>query len=262
MRRLVAIALAFAAAAMLWGALAGSAFADRRVALVVGNSKYQKVTPLPNPSNDATDVANVLRSLEFDVISVVDADQIGFNRALGEFSRRAIDADAVLFYYSGHGIQVKGQNYFLPIDADARGEISAEFEFIGMDRVRAALDRAAQSAVRIVILDACRDNPLARTIAATRGIGGQPTRGLARIDQQSAGGMVIVYATQSNQVAQDGAERNSPFTSALLQRLKEPGLEVGMLFRRVTADVRQKTAGKQLPEISISLAKDYYLNLK
>ncbi|MBK9083163.1 MAG: caspase family protein [Rhizobiales bacterium] len=260
MKRLARQALVWTAAVFVWGGLAADAWADRRVALVVGNSKYQKVTPLPNPSNDATDVADILRGLDFQVISVIDADQIGFNRALGEFSRKAIDADAVLFFYAGHGIQVKGQNYFLPIDADARDEISAEFEFIAMDRVRQALDRASQTAVRIMILDACRDNPLARTIAqATRGVG-EATRGLARIDQQSAGGMVVVYATQPNQVAQDGAERNSPFTSALLLRLREPGLEVGTLFRRVTNDVRQKTGGKQVPELSISLGQDYYLN--
>lgn len=260
MRRIRRKTLFATLSVLIWTGVNGFAWADRRVALVVGNSAYQKVTALPNPRNDATDVAEVLRGLSFDVISVVDADQIGFNRALGEFSRKAIDADAVLFFYAGHGIQVRGQNYFLPIDADARDEISAEFEFIGMDRVRQALDKASSGAVRIMVLDACRDNPLARSIQTASRSSGPVTRGLARVDQQAVGGMVVVYATQPNQVAQDGNERNSPFTSALLAQLKEPGLEVGTLFRRVTNDVRAKTGGKQVPELSISLGQDYYLN--
>jgi hypothetical protein len=247
-------------AVLVWTGANGFAWADRRVALVVGNSAYQKVTPLPNPRNDATDVAEVLRGLDFEVISTVDADQASFNRALGEFSRKALDADAVLFFYAGHGIQVRGQNYFLPVDADAKDEISAEFEFIAMDRVKQALDKAAANAVRIMVLDACRDNPLARSIyVASRGVG-EPTRGLARLDANMAGGTVVVYATQPNQVAQDGSERNSPFTTSFLARLKEPGVEVGSLFRRITEDVRNKTGGKQVPELSISLGRDYYLN--
>ncbi|MBL8588151.1 MAG: caspase family protein [Methylobacteriaceae bacterium] len=257
-RRLAEFLATIALAVGLWAFAAAGAQAERRVALVIGNSSYKKVAALPNPGNDASDVAAVLRGLDFDVINVIDADQIGFNRALGEFSRKAIDADAALFFYAGHGVQLRGQNYLLPVDADAKDEVSAEFEFVALERVRQALDRAAPSAVRILILDACRDNPLARTAALTRGV--QATRGLARIDLETVGGMIVVYATQANQVAQDGTERNSPFTSALLARLKEPGLEVGALFRRVTNDVRQKTQGKQIPELSISLGQDYYLN--
>lgn len=247
-------------AVLVWTGTNGFAWADRRVALIVGNSAYQRVTPLPNPRNDATDVADVLRGLDFEVISTVDADQASFNRALSEFSRKALDADAVLFYYAGHGIQVRGENYFLPIDADARDENDAEFSFVSMEKVKRALDKSATNSIRIMVLDACRDNPLARSIrVASRGVG-EPTRGLARIDMQAAGGTIVVYATQPNQVAQDGNERNSPFTSSFISRLKEPSLEVTKLFRSVTEDVRAKTSGKQVPELSISLGRDYYLN--
>lgn len=248
-----------AAALLAWTAALAEPAPDRRVALVVGNSAYRKVTPLPNPRNDASDVAEALTALGFEVITALDADQAAFNQALGQFSRRATDADAALFYYAGHGVQLRNQNYFLPVDADPKDEISAEFEFVAMERVNRALDKAAVAAVRIVVLDACRDNPLARSVyAASRNVG-EPSRGLARLDA-ARGGMIVVYATQPNEVAQDGAERNSPFTSALLKRLREPGLEVASLFRRVAEDVRARTGGRQIPELSISLGRDYYLN--
>lgn len=248
-----------AAALFAWTAALAQPAADRRVALVVGNSAYRKVTPLPNPRNDASDVAAALTALGFEVITALDADLAGFNQALGRFSRRAAEADAALFYYAGHGVQLRSQNYFLPVDADPKDEISAEFEFVAMERVNRALDKATAAAVRIVVLDACRDNPLARSVyAASRNVG-EPSRGLARLDA-ARGGTIVVYATQPNEVAQDGAERNSPFTSALLKRLREPGLEVASLFRRVAEDVRSRTGGRQVPELSISIGRDYYLN--
>ena len=256
--------------ALVCAFLPANAFADKRVALVIGNSNYEKIVKLPNPANDATDVAKVLRDLDFKVIEIEDADKNQFDRKLAEFARLALDADAAMFFYAGHGIQVAGKNYLLPVDADIADENDVEFNLEAIDRVRQALDKAPNG-IRIMVLDACRNNPLTLK-TAERGLspirrGLEPVargieplaRGLARIDQQS-GGLIVVYATQSDQVAQDGNERNSPFTSAFLKRLIEPGLEVGTLFRRVTSDVSLKTGGKQVPEVSISLGADYFLN--
>ena len=249
------------------GALMGAflpvdAFADKRVALVIGNSKYEKVAKLPNPANDAADVAETLKTLGFQVIELEEADRNSFTLALRDFQRKAIDADAVVFFYAGHGIQVRGMNYFVPVEADVADQADVNYSLISIEQVSKALDVAPRG-IRIMILDTCRDNPLARSLGyenTTRGIEGN-TRGLVRIDQQTGGGTIVVYATQSNQVAQDGAERNSPFTSSLLKRLREPGLEVSTLFRRVTSDVSNKTNGKQVPEVSSSLVgNDFYLN--
>ena len=231
--------------------------AEQRVALVIGNAAYGKIPKLSNPANDAPDMANALRNLGFDVILRADADKGGFDRALAEFSRKAAGADAVLFYYAGHGIQYKKQNYFLPVDVEVEDYNDVEFQAIGMERVLQAMERTR--GVRILVLDACRDNPLDRKLAATTRAVGEQTRGLARVDRTE--GLVVAYATAPDQVAQDGNGRNSPFTASLLRRLGEPGLEIATLFRRVAQDVFEKTNGQQRPEISVSLLNDYYLNL-
>jgi uncharacterized caspase-like protein len=237
-----------------------SALAERRVALVVGNSKYRNTIQLLNPANDAQDVATRLRGLGFEVIERVDIDKRGWDLALQEFERRLPDAEAALFFFAGHGMQFRGTNYLMPVDAELTDEVSLDYEMIEIERIKRALDRAGRG-VRIMVLDACRNNPLADRLARSvvglaRDLG--QVRGFARVAR--AEGTVVAYATQANEVAQDGTGRNSPFTSAFLARLDEPGLEIGSLFRRVSGDVRQKTKGQQSPELSISLDHDFYLN--
>jgi uncharacterized caspase-like protein len=236
------------------------ALAERRVALVIGNSSYKNPNlTLPNPKNDADDIAVMLRSLGFDVVLATDTDKRALDLAMQQFARKVTDADAALFFYAGHAMQYQGKNYLMPTDAELEDDISLRYQMIAIDDVRAALDRS--NGVKIMILDACRNNPLADRLARNMGnlnrnIG--PTRGLARVEKTQ--GMVVAYATAADDVAQDGTGRNSPFTSALLNRIQEPGVEVEIMFRRVTADVNTQTGGRQRPETYISLLSEYYLN--
>jgi uncharacterized caspase-like protein len=234
---------------------AGTALADKRVALIVGNGQYTRISPkLVSPANDAHDLAQALAGMGFDVILRTDVGKGEFDQALAEFARKASGADAALFYYAGYGLQHHGENFFLPIDIEVQDIPDLEFQAVGFDSVQQAIDRSA--GVKIVILDASRDNSLARQLIASRSWGGD-MRGLARIDRTE--GFIIAYATAPDQVAQDGAGRNSPFTQALIRRIKEPGLEINTMFRRVTSDVYEMTNGRQRPEVTASLPTDYFL---
>ena len=250
-------ALCCALLALLW---TSAAWAERRVALVVGNSQYKNSNlVLFNPKNDAEDVAASLRSLGFEVILSIDASRRDFDLAMTQFARVATYADTALFYYAGHALQHQGQNYLMPTDAELQDEISLRYEMVSLDDVRAGLERAG--GVKIMILDACRNNPMLdrlkrRMTGMTRDV--TAVRGLARI--AGAQGEVVAYATAADQVAADGSGRNSPFTAALLKRLAEAGLEIGTMFRRVAADVTEQTKGQQHPELLISLISEYYLN--
>jgi len=238
----------------------GAAVAERRVALVVGNSQYKNTSLiLPNPKNDAEDMAAVLRTLGFEVLVKVDAGKRDLDLAMTQFARMAVNADAALFFFAGHALQYQGRNYLMPTDAELEDDISLRYQTMMMDDVRAALERAG--GVKILILDACRNNPVVnglqrKMVGASRNV--DIVRGLARIDK--AEGIVVAYATAADDVAADGAGRNSPFTGALLKRLQEPGLEIGKMFRRIAADVNEQTGGRQRPEIYVSLIDEYYLN--
>ena len=238
------------------------ASSEKRVALVIGNSNYKDPSlALANPKNDADAIAAMLKSLNFEVQLVTNVSKQQMDRALEQFARVSTSADSALFFYAGHAIQHNGKNYLMPIDAQLEDEISIQYNLTSVDNVRTALDRA--SGVRILILDACRNNPIAARLTQVAS-GGQTrsaatTRGLARIDKTD--GLVIAYATAPDAVAQDGTNSaHSPFTSALIKEMGEPGLEIGMLFRRVASDVSEATNGTQRPETSISLLKEYYLN--
>lgn len=235
---------------------AETALANRRVALVIGNSQYTRITPkLPNPVNDSHDIAQALESIGFEVILKTDISKGEFDHSLADFARKAAGADTALFYYAGHGLQYQRRNFFLPVDIDVQDSVDVEFQAVGMDRILEAVNHAV--GVKIVILDACRNNPLANQLAH-RSLGGGITRGLARIDRTE--GLIVAYATAPDQVAQDGTGRNSPFTESLIRRIKEPGLEIGTMFRRVANDVFERTNGRQRPEYSVSLLSDYFLN--
>ncbi|SFK33319.1 caspase family protein [Methylocapsa palsarum] len=265
-RRLLSLA-----AVLLWSLVAlamtvGPASAERRVALVLGNSSYKNAAlALVNARFDAEDVAAALTSLGFEVLTQTDADIAGTNKAIQQFARMAVGADAALFFYAGHALQYQGQNFLLPVDADVKDEISLPFETVSIENVRAILDRS--SGIKIMVLDACRNNPVAERlgkIAALRPAGpaGERTRGLERTDSAAGrpGGLIVAYATAPDEVALDGQGRNSPFTKAFLRRLSEPGLEIEAMFRRVASDVSAQTGGRQRPETYVSLLGEYYLN--
>jgi len=245
-------------ALVLIGCTAASipAFADRRVALVIGNSAYRNTVQLPNPRNDATDVANKLKSAGFEVVEGVDLDKRGMDDAFRRFADAAAGADAALFFYGGHGFQFQGTNYLVPVDAKLTGGTDVGTQMARVDDVIANLQRA--SGVRILMLDACRDNPLADQLLAqanpARAVA--ITRGLARIKQTA--GTVIAYSTQPGAVAADGEGRNSPFAAAFIQQVSKPGVEIGPLFRHVAADVYKATNERQLPEVTFSLLGDFY----
>ncbi len=233
-----------------------SALADRRVALVIGNSGYRNTVKLPNPRNDATDVAKALKGVGFEVIEGYDLDKRGMDDIFRRFAHEAAGADAALFYYGGHGMQFQGANYLMPVDARLTGVEDINYEMARVDDVLSDLQRA--SGVRIVMLDACRDNPLARQVLAkaspTRSLG--VSRGLARIQQTA--GTVIAYSTQPGATAADGGGRNSPFAVAFLGEVGKPDVEIGSLFRHVAADVYKATGQRQLPEVTFSLLGDFY----
>jgi hypothetical protein len=233
--------------------------ADKRVALVVGNAAYRYTARLANPTNDADDMTAALKKVGFEVIVVKDVDKRSLEMAMANFGRQAQAADAALVYYAGHGIQYQGLNYLMPVDARLEDEYSINYELTRIDDVLFALSKAR--GVKILILDACRNNPLAERLSS-RGVNREftQTRGLARVEAPR--GMLVAFATQSDQVAVDGVGRNSPFTGALLKEIEEPGIEIATLFRRVAIDVNRATGGRQLPELSISMAGEFYLNTR
>jgi hypothetical protein len=233
-------------------------YADKRVALVVGNGGYENTAALPNPVNDAKDTAAALRELGFEVIVETNANKRALETALARFGRLSQNADAALFYYAGHGIQYRGRNYLVPVDARLEDEFSVNYELTRIEDVLFAVSQA--SGVKLLILDACRNNPLADRLIRSTSRNTGIARGLTLIDD--ARGMIVAYATQSNQVADDGQGRNSPFTSALLNEMKEPGVEIATFFRRVAADVDRATNGRQFPELSISMTGEFYLNTR
>ncbi|CAM5195190.1 hypothetical protein ARD30_18415 [Bosea thiooxidans] len=230
---------------------------ERRVALVIGNSSYRNAPALPNTVNDARDMAAALVKVGFEVVDGIDLDKRGMDAALTRFARLAQDADAAMFYFAGHGFQFNGENYLVPVEARVEDEIGVQYETMRLADVVTALNFA--KGVKIMVLDACRNNPFVGLLAkrqATRGF--SVGSGLAPV--QRAQGMVIAYATQANDVAADGAGRNSPFTAALVREIDQPGLEVATLFRRVQKSVYDATGGRQTPELSLSLLGDFYLN--
>jgi tetratricopeptide (TPR) repeat protein len=227
-----------------------------RVALVVGNADYRHATRLANPVNDAGDVAAALRRLGFDVVEGRDLDKRAMEEKAREFGRKLDRAELALFFYAGHGLQVAGKNYLVPTDAKLERPGDLSFEAIEITQILAQME--ADQRVNLVFLDACRDNPLARSLARSYGARSSAVgQGLATI--QSAIGTMISYATQPDAVALDGDGRNSPFTSALLKHIATRGLEIGSLMRRVRADVVQVTRGKQVPWDHSSLIGDVVL---
>jgi hypothetical protein len=231
-------------AAPVWAA------SDRRVALVIGNSAYRKFPQLPNPRNDAEDVTAALKRIGFTVLGGVDMSREQMRDSLRQFARTAQDAEAAMVFYAGHGLQYRGRNYLVPVDAKLEDEFDLEYETVRVDDVVEELNRA--DGPRILVLDACRNLPL-----ATRSRDPFSSTGLAKL---SGRGLIVAYATQANQVAYDGTGRNSIFTGAFIKSVQEPGLDVAQVFQRVSMNVDRATNGRQTPELSLSYPGQFYLN--
>lgn len=232
-----------------------TALAEKRVALVIGNSAYEHVAALPNPRNDAEQIASMLKSLGFSVHHKQDLGKADMDRTLAAFTDAAAGADVAAVFFAGHGLEVNGVNYLIPVDSQLKTDRTLTFEAVSLNQVLVALDDV--KGIRIVLLDACRDNPFTQSMkrgASTRSIG----RGLARIETSS--GTLVSFAAKAGQIAADGDGPNSPFTTALLKNLSEPGLDIGLLFRKVRDSVYQATGGAQEPFVSASLTgKQTYL---
>jgi uncharacterized caspase-like protein len=231
------------------GLIAQPAWATTRVALVIGNSQYRNVPQLPNPDNDAAAFAQTMRQAGFDVVDARhDLTGADMRRALRDFGDRARHADMAVIYYAGHGIEVEGTNYLIPVDAVLQRDTDVYDEAVSLDRVLVAVESAKQ--LRLVILDACRDNPFNKTMkkVSMRSIG----RGLAKVEPTSPN-TLIAYAAKAGSTAADGDNKHSPFTSALVRHIATPGLDVRKAFGFVRDDVLKVTNNRQEPYVYGSL---------
>jgi hypothetical protein len=248
--RLIAV-LACAVTLACSGAV--SSHADPRVALIIGNSAYRNVSPLDNPTTDARLMAETLRSLGFTVVgggAQLDLDKAGIDRAVQAFGARLQGAEVGLFYYAGHGLQIHGANYLVPVDANPTREADVDFQMLDSNLVLRQME-AAGTRLNLVILDACRNNPF-----GGRGLR-DTSSGLAQM--RAPEGTLISFATQPGNVAQDGVDGHSPFTRALADIIRRPGLGLFDTFNQVGLAVRQSTGGAQQPWVSSSpIAGSFY----
>ena len=233
------------------------AAAEKRVALVVGNAAYSHTTPLANPANDARGMADALTATGFKVIVAVNADRRALDGALRKFTEDLADADVGLFFYAGHGLQVGAHNYLVPIDAKLERERDLEFEVLRLDFVLRQMEIDREGKTSIVILDACRDNPLTRSLGRNMGTRSAAIgRGLA---SAAAGvGTFIAFATQPGNVALDGAAGNSPFTASLARQIRVKGRNLPATMIAVRNDVIAATGGKQVPWDHSALTGDFF----
>jgi uncharacterized caspase-like protein len=248
------------AAVLVAAALAQPAAAEKRVALVVGNSAYAYAGELPNPMNDARDMAEALKSVGMEVILGVNLDKRAFDAKVHEFSRVLVGADVGLLFYAGHGLQVGLRNYLVPVDAQLQGERDLDFETVGLDFIMRQMELDREGKTNIVFLDACRDNPLARRLARTMGTRSLAVgQGLAEV--QAGVGTFIAYSTKPGDVAADGTGRNSPFTAALLKAVRTPGKSLTALMVDVRKQVLAATGNRQVPWDHSALTGDFYFQL-
>lgn len=221
-----------------------TASAEKRVALVIGNSAYTNVAALENPKHDAAAMSEKLTSLGFEVVQGIDLDLTGMQKTVRKFVRGLSGADIAIFYYAGHGLQVNGSNYMAPIDANLRSYDDLDFETVPMNLVLSAMERNAK--VNMIFLDACRDNPLAINLARSMGTRSAAVgRGLAQVG--SGVGTLVSFSTQPGNVALDGSGLNSPYTTALVKHLGTPGEDIAQSMVGVRRDVLKSTNGKQVP---------------
>ncbi len=235
-----------ALSALLLAIFAGPAAAEKRIALVVGNSAYQNITRLDNPKNDATLMADTLSGLGFALIggrAQLDLDKQSLDTAVQNFGRQIQGADVALFYYAGHGVQVSGSNYLVPVGANPTREADVDFQMVDVNLVLRQM-QGSGTRLNMVILDACRNNPFgARGLRASDG-------GLAQM--RAPEGTLISYATQPGSVAQDGSDGHSPYTRALAATIRLAGLDIFQTFNQVGLAVKRQTGGSQQPWVSSS----------
>ncbi|MGH6816418.1 MAG: caspase family protein [Hyphomicrobiaceae bacterium] len=237
MSRLLSVGL-FVAGLSVVPALA----AERRVALVIGNAEYRHAKPLANPEADASDIAAILKSFGFEVIEGRNLDKAGMDRTIRDFATALIGAGASLFYYAGHGLQVGGQNYLVPVDAKLDAAAGLDFEAIRLDLVQRTMER--ETKVNVLFLDACRDSPFVRNLARAFGTrSAQVAHGLAAME--SGEGTLISFSTQPGNVALDGQGRNSPYADALKKHMPVVGDDLSTILINVRNDVLRATESRQ-----------------
>lgn len=237
--------------------LASPSLAQKRVALVIGNSAYVHAGALENPANDANDMAEALEAIGFIVIRALDVDRRAFDDKVRAFSVALEEADDAVFFYAGHGLQVGGQNYLIPVDAELKTERDLDFEALPLSFVLRQMELQREGKTNVVFLDACRDNPLARNLARSMGTRSASIgRGLAQV--KTGVGTFIAFSTQPGNVALDGTGRNSPFAKALLARITEPDLSLAGMMIDVRNAVLESTGGKQVPWDHSALTGEFY----
>src|SRR5215470_15021357 len=248
----------FSMLAMIGAAISSMAFAsdlawaDKRVALVVGNSGYQTVPQLPNPSRDASSIAKMFRDAGFDSVELVlNVGNLDFKRAIRKFENTADQADIAVIYYAGHGLEIGGINYLIPVDARLASDRDADDEAIPLERLVSSADGARR--LRLIILDACRDNPFVTTMRRERKTASRAViAGLGKVEPTSTD-TLIAYAAKAGSTADDGSGEHSPFTTAVLKNLTVPGLDVRLAFGRVRDEVLKVTGNRQEPFVYGSL---------
>ena len=253
------LALVLSLAAVCATAPAGAAAPERRVALVIGNGAYRFAPALENPTIDARGVAAALRRIGFEVIDGYDLGFLEMRAKLAEFAGAIADTKAALVYYAGHGVSVEDENFLLPVDISLKSVTDLDINAINIDLILRQMRR--EERVNVVILDACRDNPFAKELAAsTKNRSSVSERGLSRIDV-SAKGTLIAFATDPKSVAADGPKgSHSPFTLALLKHIETPGASIDTILNRVRADVWETTNKRQMPWVNTSLIGEFILN--
>lgn len=249
-------AVVFAVCFVMFGINMSLAISAERVALVIGNSNYTNAGLLNNPTNDANDVAEALRKLDFKVMLGTDTNYNEMRKLIQEFSVEVANAEVATFYYAGHGIAVDGENYLLPVDAELNSKTDLDFQTLSLSLVQRQMEQSAST--RLIFLDACRNNPLTQNwTSSSRAL---TSRGLA-IPTRKTKGTYIAFATEPGSVALDGdGNRNSPFSTAFLKHVASPGLELASLMKKVRRDVTVATNDRQIPWSNSGLIGDFYFN--
>lgn len=239
--------------------LATQAHAEKRTALVIGNAQYGHAGALANPANDANDIAAALKEMGFNVVLGLDLDKPAFDAKVRAFASSLSDADTAVLFYAGHGLQVAGRNYLVPVDADLKSERDLDFQTVSLDFILKQMELDRDGKTNIVFLDACRDNPLARNLARSMGTRSASLgKGLAEV--QTGVGTFVAYSTQPGNVALDGTGRNSPFAAALTKGIRVPGRNLTAMMIGVRKQVLAETEGKQVPWDHSALVGDFYFN--
>lgn len=254
MRRVVLQGLTICFVGILLVVSSRMSMANERVALVIGNSNYMYAGTLPNPHNDATDISVTLRKLGFKVTEGINLDKTSMDKTIREFTENLQGAQVALFFYAGHGLQYEGQNYLVPVDAKLASRGALGFETVRLDLIQNAMESEANT--NIIMLDACRNNPLGRNLAKSLGTRGNVGPGLALVE--SGEGTLISFSTQPGNVAMDGSGRNSPYAAALLAHINTPGADLSGILINIRNDVMRVTERKQIPWEHSALTAPFY----